>query len=459
MSLTPDEFRIRQALEQIETPMYDIAGAVWEQRARRGRRQPLYSPRRIIPIAAAVIVLLTMTAAAVTHLSGGWEALFGRGVILPEDLAVPLQAGQTIDGYTLTLDDAIVTEKGVAVMYSLRREDGQPLDGMVSLLESVTLQRDGLMTGTGGRGEGTFEEGGRVQYCYQEFDMAKDPGDCELTLTVGPAVRSVAGDTLTVDTDLAALYRDYPAALPAAEEETLSGADYPPVADILPRSEQNPEIAFAGAALEDGTLCLLLRTPGYDREEGVSAEIVSLLDARTGEAEYSDEMREYTLPGSSGILQGSYFSDMTEDDLPYLRMQVVYTERSLLTDEPWEFTFRAKSEEAYDSGLDLDLEEGMSVNHITVSPLGVNLKGSRPVTEEDEWPFSDRLPEVAVLLENGSAIGAHSSSSGSTRGEGAATETFHAFYEYQSGAYSRSFLNMEDVAAVRIDGKTIPIEK
>ena len=30
MKLTPDDLRIRQALEQIETPMYDIAGAVRE---------------------------------------------------------------------------------------------------------------------------------------------------------------------------------------------------------------------------------------------------------------------------------------------------------------------------------------------------------------------------------------------------------------------------------------------
>ena len=44
MSPTPDEIRIREALERIQTPAYDIAGAVREQRARRGRRMPLRCP-------------------------------------------------------------------------------------------------------------------------------------------------------------------------------------------------------------------------------------------------------------------------------------------------------------------------------------------------------------------------------------------------------------------------------
>lgn len=61
MSPTPDEIRIREALERIQTPAYDIAGAVREQRARRGRRMPLRSPRRLVSAVLAA-ALLTVTA-------------------------------------------------------------------------------------------------------------------------------------------------------------------------------------------------------------------------------------------------------------------------------------------------------------------------------------------------------------------------------------------------------------
>ena len=67
MNLTPDDLRIRQALEQIETPMYDIAGAVREQRARRSRRIPLRRPHRMLAALIAAL-LLTATAAAAVQL-------------------------------------------------------------------------------------------------------------------------------------------------------------------------------------------------------------------------------------------------------------------------------------------------------------------------------------------------------------------------------------------------------
>ena len=71
MNLTPDERRIRAALEQIETPMYDISAAVREQRARRSRRIPLRSPQRILAAVLAAVLLTMTAAAAVMQFSGG----------------------------------------------------------------------------------------------------------------------------------------------------------------------------------------------------------------------------------------------------------------------------------------------------------------------------------------------------------------------------------------------------
>ena len=131
MNLTPDERRIRAALEQIETPMYDISAAVREQRARRSRRIPLRSPQRILAAVLAAVLLTMTAAAAVMQFSGGWHAIFGSGVTLPEGIALPLQTSQTVDGCTVTLEDAIVSSSSIAAMFSVRRTDGAALEDQV----------------------------------------------------------------------------------------------------------------------------------------------------------------------------------------------------------------------------------------------------------------------------------------------------------------------------------------
>ena len=145
MKLTPDDLRIRQALEQIETPMYDIAGAVREQRARRSRRMPLRSPQRILAAVLAAVLLTATAAAAMVQFSGGWNALFGQNVMIPDGLTTPVRQTQTIDGCTITLEDAIVSEDDVAVLYSFRYADNSIVntDSRITLLGSSNLLMDG----------------------------------------------------------------------------------------------------------------------------------------------------------------------------------------------------------------------------------------------------------------------------------------------------------------------------
>ncbi|MGI6182072.1 MAG: hypothetical protein ACOYIE_08350 [Agathobaculum sp.] len=459
MNLTPDERRIRQALDQIETPMYDIGAAVNEQRARRGRKMPLRSPHRVAVIAVAAAVLFTVTAAAVFHLSDAWTALFGQNVIVPEDLTTPLQAGQTVDGYTMTLHDAIVTENGVAVICSTQREDGKPLDGMLDY-NDIELVRDGKRSVDSASWQSGMEENGTVQYSYGEFDMIKDPGDCELMLTVGPAVFHSASETLTADIDLEKMYREHSVANPEEQEDSLREDAYLPVTDAsaaLPRAKEFPEISFAGLHLEENMLTLLLRTPAYNPTEGVYGDIVSLLDTRTGETLLPEYGKEYWLHGSSDILNGAVFSGLCEADLPYLRMQIVYAQTLPATGGKWTFTFSAKSAKGYESDLALEVEDGVSVSHITVSPLGVVLEGARPVEEEDSF-FRPR-PKVSILLKDGGMLATASEGSSSTRTVGSETERFEAHYAYQAAGYSRRFLRTEEIAAVYIDGNRIGIEQ
>ena len=51
------------------------------------------------------------------------ERTLGQNVMIPDGLTTPVRQTQTIDGCTITLEDAIVSEDDVAVLYSFRYAD------------------------------------------------------------------------------------------------------------------------------------------------------------------------------------------------------------------------------------------------------------------------------------------------------------------------------------------------
>ncbi|MDO4270323.1 MAG: hypothetical protein Q4C72_05265 [Eubacteriales bacterium] len=457
MSPTPDELRIRKALEEIETPMYDIAGAVGEQRARRTRRMPWRSPQRLLSAVLAAI-LLTATAAAVMQLSGGWQTIFGQYVVVPDDLAIPLQTGQTINGCTLTLEDAIITQSGAAVIYSFRREDGRPIGGSIRCGE-VELLTDGSDESGGACGQSVYsDESANVQYYYQEFDLTNDPGDRALTLSVGPASRSESTGPLTAEIDLAAFYRSHPLTFSSDEVDEARAAAYAEqdcASAALPQADEFPGVGFAGVGFLDGELCLALTTPPDDPYQGVSADIVSVYDTRTGQNILNSSGSSYGASGLPYSLHEGRFPGLSEDDLPYLRPVITYTRSIPVTDRLWTFTFRAESAKSYTRALDLSSADGVRINTITVSPLGVQLGGTRPASGS----MDGALPEIALVLRGGDTIGARVSGSTAFSEAGAPEEDFSASYEYLGVQHSRRFLDTEEVAAVRINNTTISIRE
>lgn len=217
MNLTPDEQRIRAALEQIETPMYDITAAVHEQRARRSRRIPLRSPQRILASVLAAILLTMTAAAAVMQLSGGWHAIFGQGVAVPEEITVPLQSSQTVDGCTVTLEDAIVSSSSIAAIFSVQMADGTALKDRVEFGD-IQLSIDGSALQTPHSIQTVYDqEHSEIQYSYQEYEYngqtQDNPSEINLTFVVGPISRIENPAPLTAQIDLSALYQAQPLTL------------------------------------------------------------------------------------------------------------------------------------------------------------------------------------------------------------------------------------------------------
>lgn len=469
MKLTPDDLRIRQALEQIETPMYDIAGAVREQRARRGHRMPLRSPQRILAAILAAVLLTATAAAAMVQLSGGWNALFGRGVMMPDGLTTPVWQTQTVDGCTITLEDAIVSEQQVAVLYSFRYADGSAIhsDSRMTMLGDASLLMDGSEEYcVSSSGTGSLDSTDpSVEYYYSSFSLTEDPGDRQLTLTIEPASTMEQTDSLPAPVDLAAIYRSHPVSL----QEEDSGAQRLAALQqqdctnaILPQSYQSPEIQFAGVAFEGDLLCVSLRMPERNLYDSVAAQIDSLRDIRTGRL-YFGSQHGYGDTDCDTELCETQFEGLTEQDLPYLEPQISYQRFTPLTRDGWSFSFCAPSAQTLTRQLNLTMAGGVQLDTLTISPTGLELTGTMPVdpASEEHLFFEDQqAPTIILVLQDGTTVNtAMHGSSLSSGGTDASTAEFGIEYQFQAGSESRRFLKTETIAAVRIDHITIPIEE
>lgn len=469
MKLTPDDLRIRQALEQIETPMYDIIGAVREQRARRSRRMPLRSPQRFLAAILAAVLLTATAAAAVVQFSGGWNALFGQNVMIPGGLATPVRQTQTVEGCTITLEDAIVSEDDVAVLYSFRYADNSIVntDSRITLLGNSNLLMDGsdeYCVSSSGMGSMDSQDPS-VEYYYEAFSLTEDPGDRQLTLTIDPASCMEQTDTLPVPVNLAAIYRSHPVSYQAEDsgaERLTALKQQDCTRAILPQAYPSPEIQFAGVAFEGDTLCVSLRMPEYDSYDSVTAQIDALRDIRNNHLYYGS-LHSYGDAGHATELCETQFNGLTEADLPYLEPQISYRRYTPLTETGWSFSFSAPSVKTLTRELGLTMADGIRLEQLTITPLGVELSGTMPIdpTSEDPLYFDDReTPVVTLVLRDGSTVQTLSrGNSLSLDNSDAATAQFGIEYQYQSDSESRRFLQTETITAIRINHITISIEE
>ena len=469
MKLTPDDLRIRQALEQIETPMYDIAGAVREPRAHRSRRMPLRSPQRLLAAILAAVLLTATAAAAMVQFSGGWNALFGQNVMIPDGLATPVRQTQTIDGCTITLEDAIVSEDDVAVLYSFRYADNSTVntDSRITLLGNSNLLMDGsdeYCMSSSGMGSMDSQDPS-VEYYYEAFSLTEDPGDRQLTLTIDPASCMEQSDTLSAPMDLAAIYQSHPVTYQEEDNgaQRLTALQQQDCADVmLPQSYQFPEIQFAGVAFQGDILCVSLCMPEYDSYDSVAAQIESLRDIRTDRL-YFGSLHSYGDTNCATELCETQFEGLTEDDLPYLEPQITYQRYTPLTEEGWSFSFCAPSAKTLTRELNLEMADGIRLTQLNITPLGVELFGTMPVDpiSSDPLYFDDRQkPDVTLVLQDGTTVRtvSHGSSLSSDSSD-TTTAQFGIEYQYQTGSESRRFLQTETIAAIRINHITISIEE
>lgn len=116
--------------------------------------------RRMTAAACAAVTLLTGAALFGGEVHAAIEQItwsIGNALGLSKDLAAyrdVIHTSVADNGYVVTLQEAVVSEKMLSVNYTVQREDGQPMEQYLTPME--TLLVNGTQPGAGSRGSSSF---------------------------------------------------------------------------------------------------------------------------------------------------------------------------------------------------------------------------------------------------------------------------------------------------------------
>lgn len=364
----------------------------------RQTRRPTHALRPAL-IAACLALLLALGAVA-AGLNGAWQRFFYGSV---GDNVTQVGASATTGDYTLTLEEAIVDEDGVAFLLALTRTDGGVLEGKPRLSGNVfhwDVQVDGAYPNMGMTQQEPIlsQDGKTIYYCMEFQAESLKEGESLLGREITFVCRGVADMDWTqeeldqVRTETVSL-----APMVGAVQEVEQGWD-DLFTDVETRMESLRRLAeeMVGRqiplALGDGQVAhvsgVVFTAHGpavavdwlVDRYmEGqylaVNAFPIRLTNTRTGES----------WGNSQGVATGTFasvalFEDcpLTAEELSYLELTVGYRMEKVLSDERTELTFLAEKGGGVTRELDQMVDyddfyyEGR-IDRARLSPLGIRL--------------------------------------------------------------------------------------
>lgn len=358
MKRNKSEEVIFRALQQVETPEYDILSAVKAAQAKGTSAKKKYILPRGALLAACLAVVLVMGAAAVS-LGGGWAQFFGT---VPEKVITPVGVNARSGDYTITLEETIVDQDGAAFLLSLKRTDGGVLEGEPELYDMwLEIKDNPANMGFHNQKPVRSEDGTTIYDCIQ---FQHDNKDVE-TLEGHELVISFAGiinDEWTEDeNDSVRLETVSLASLAPVMEQAqvnfgiyadMENPDFVTAMDILdaaavsgtaPLHKHGESFSLAGGVLSQDGKTLALSLCGqreYFREENYLIRCVdtaALTDTRTGERVDIDDG-----PWGRGGYTVTLFElgqPLTLEDLPYLEATVEYDIVKYISDVPFELAF------------------------------------------------------------------------------------------------------------------------
>lgn len=475
MELNKEERAIRDALSQIETPTYDMEGAVRQSMtAKAPARRPHPFPRTAL-LAAALAALLVIGAAAV-GISGLWARFFPNPV--PQNAVTTIGVSQTSGDYTLTLEDAMVDDNGIILLLTLSRADGGKIDPKASISgrsTNVELWADGERFSAGGGLDDRVlsTDGKSLRFCY-EVRNNMDPQFGRIGLAGKTLTLKASGVVSTLYSTDAFGYRPDETvdlsplaglALPDfSYAERLDHGDYDDViyAEInalglalpLPLDDDFPLYTVLGVADTRQGLAIALTDGRQSSGDRVCTGLVApaIIDTRSN-------MR-YDMYEGTGLDGGEEtpfmfytFQDcpLTTADLPYLCLEVTYELDQVLSTEPFSLSFTPNSGSAHIFPLSQSVSVAgvqLQVNELRFSALGLSLHFTTDMDTVFDAIYPNKLAPT-VTLNDGSVV--QTVWRGGSGGGAGCTVSFQA----QDANENRVFLDTDQIASVSLNGTTI----
>lgn len=364
-------------------------------------------------LVAAVLAVAMLVSALAVELTVGWENFLGR---TPKDAVTAVGESAVMGDHTLTLQEAIVDDHGVAFLLALTRNDGGVIEGDPQINGNIyhwDVKVDGEypnMSRSALPPSIRSEDGKTVYYCT-EFENENEDSESLVGRTVTFLCRGLADmdwseEELAMTKETVSLaplasvaqrvdmsYKDITVFGKENEELNALVAEQSKQAAIpLARMDSTKVKVSAVLFVEDGLAVAvgddedLCRQGDYLISGG---NAVSLRDTRTGE---TWGCNGYVRQGAGDeFFYLSIFKDcpLTEEDIPFVEVTVYYRMEKVLFDQPVELSFLIPEGRQMTKMLDQNVDffyYGDCSSHVTqarASALRVRLSVDR--MDRKEW--------------------------------------------------------------------------
>lgn len=426
------EALIFRALQDVETPEYDILGAVKAARQEHSSARRLWGLPRAAALAACLAAVLVVGAFAV-ELTVGWESFLGR---IPREAVTDVGASAVTGDYTLTLREAIVDDSGAAFLLALTRNDGGVLEGDPRLSGNLfgwDVEVDGGMPNMSSNSWLPIrsEDGKTLYYCVEFEDEEQEPTRL-LGKTVTFTCNGVA-DMAWTEEEVQAVRRETVSLAPLAGAvrqldmgygDICAGENGPELLALVeelsarasvPLTKWGEDKAQVAALLfaDDGTPLVAVGNRRGRVRQGQYlmsyCTACTLTDTRTGE---HWDCHSYVWRGGD---DGFYFCTfegcpITQEDLPYYEVTVNYGAEKVLSDVPVELSFSAEMGKQTVRELDQDIafnyigDFSAHITQIQISALRLRLAFDQGQRASWDWDHREDTSAWALLYTDGSRV-------------------------------------------------------
>lgn len=471
INMDKDELIIKNALNDVNTPEYNIVSEI--EKSRAAKKSPSFK-RHMVTVATSIFLMLFTVAAAAATISGFKYLL---SIIGEENTAVitPVEISDEDQGIKMEVVAAGRFDNILRVYVTLQDMTGERLGDDVSLIEHFRLtgmERVGGMSSWGWKLIDYDEENNKATMLFELAGSSKLEGE-ELTLEINKILYNTKEywNYKVTEADLSNVDRN-PPIFYAMMNQFLSTSNINYIGEdvVLVLKEQSDKISFpqtegfniCAMGVVDGKLHI--KTRNYENEDKDISYNLYFVDLKSPQ-KYENLINpegifRFNLDEKGDITKETDFPayiehiyDIDTDRLDEYEL-LAYIRESDAIEGDWEVSFNSEdSGEILKTECNLDMDNA-TVEYVAINPFGgIRIEGT--IDDHVKIPV---MFVVKINMSDGevipSSISTYEYSGDRTGNSDAKTvNKFEAFYE------TEKLVDLNSVVSLEINGKMVDIER